>query len=146
MALDKPAQLFGLLHVESHRFDEPIKVSIDSRGIGGPSAGLAFTLAIIDELRPGELTGGQKVAVTGTIDLDGRVGDVGGVVQKTAAVRAAGAKYFLVPPGEYNDAKAHAGKHLKVIKVATLDEALQALGALGGDVKDIGPPPTTTTA
>lgn len=133
------------LGTKSHRFDEPVKLTIDAHGIGGPSAGLAFTLAIIDELRPGELTGGQKVAVTGTIDLNGRVGDVGGVVQKTAAVRAAGAKYFLVPPGEYNEAKAHAGKHLTVIKVATLDEALQALGKLGGDVADIGPAPTTTT-
>jgi PDZ domain-containing protein len=62
------------------------------------------------------------------------VGDVGGVVQKTAAVKAEGAEVFLVPPGEFAAAKAHAGKKLKVIKVATLDEALQALASLGGTI------------
>src|SRR5207248_899122 len=83
---------------------------------------------VLDELRPGELTGGHKLAVTGTINIDGTVGDVGGVVQKTAAVRHAGADIFLVPPGEYEQAKAHAGTHLKVFKVRTLDEALIELG------------------
>jgi PDZ domain-containing protein len=132
------------LGTKSHEFDRPVKVDINAGGIGGPSAGLAFTLAIMDQLRPGELTGGRKVAVTGTIDIDGNVGDVGGVVQKTAAVRRSGATVFLVPPGEYNDAKAHAGSKLEVIKVATLDEALQALGRLGGDLASIAPTTTTT--
>ena len=98
-----------MLGTKSHRYDMPINVKLDTRGIGGPSAGLAFVLGIMDQLGPGELTGGRKVAVTGTIDPDGKVGDVGGVVQKTAAVRAAGADVFLVPPGEYEQAKAHAG-------------------------------------
>jgi len=129
---------------KSHTFDKPIDVRIDANGIGGPSAGLAFVLAIMDQLRPGELTGGHTVAVTGTIDLDGTVGDVGGVAQKTAAVRHAGAEYFLVPPGEYKDALAHAGSKLKVIKVATLDEALKVLGGLGGDLASIAPTTTTT--
>jgi PDZ domain-containing protein len=133
------------LGTKGHTFDRPVPVNIDARGIGGPSAGLAFTLAIMDALRPGELTGGHNIAVTGTIDLEGKVGDVGGVVQKTAAVRASGAEVFLVPPGEYDDAKAHAGSRLKVIKVATLDEALDALGHLGGDLAALAPPPTTTT-
>ncbi|MEM8925436.1 MAG: PDZ domain-containing protein [Actinomycetota bacterium] len=74
-------------------------VDIDSGAVGGPSAGLAFTLAVLDELTEGELTGGATVAVTGTIDPAGRVGAVGGVVQKTAAVRDLGADAFLVPAG-----------------------------------------------
>jgi PDZ domain-containing protein len=123
-------------------FDTPFKVDIRSGNIGGPSAGLAFTLGVLDDLTPGELTGGHKVAVTGTIDIDGKVGDVGGVAQKTSAVRAAGADVFLVPPGEYETAKSRAGSHLKVVKVATLQDALDALGSLGGDLSALGPVPT----
>jgi len=126
------------LGTKNHRFDFPLSISIDSLGIGGPSAGLAFTLGLIDELTPGELTGGHKIAVTGTIDLDGTVGPVGGVTQKTAAVLQQHAYAFLVPPDEYKAAKARAGSHLRVIEVATLDQALQALGRLGGDVSALG--------
>lgn len=120
-------------------FDLPFDVDIQSGNIGGPSAGLAFTLSVIDSLSPGELTGGRKVAVTGTIEIDGRVGDVGGVAQKTSAVKAAGADVFLVPAGEYEVAKARAGSRLTVIKVTTLQEALDALGSLGGDLSALGP-------
>jgi len=119
----------------------PFDVKIDSGQIGGPSAGLAFALGVLDELSPGELTGGARVAATGTIGIDGTVGDVGGVPQKTAAVIASGAKVFLVPPGEYNDAVKRAGKRLKVVKVENLNEAIAALGQLGGDVSALGPPP-----
>ena len=130
------------LQTKGLRFDFPFTVNVDSAGIGGPSAGLAFTLGILDSLRPGELTGGHKVAVTGTISLDGSVGPVGGVVQKTAAVRAAGVGLFLVPPEEYAAARAHAGSKLKVVKVATLEDALRALGEQGGDLTALGPAPT----
>ncbi len=122
-----------ILGTKDHKFDYPFEVSIDTKNVGGPSAGLAFALALIDELTPGELTGGRDVAVTGTIDIDGTVGDVGGVVQKTAAVRHAGATLFLVPPGEFAEAKQHAGKKLKVVQVATLKDALAALADNGGD-------------
>lgn len=132
----------GLSTKDSH-FDIPYTVSIDSGSVGGPSAGLSFTLELIDSLTAGDLTGGRKVAVTGTIAPDGTVGPVGGVVQKTAAVRAAGAKYFLVPPDEYAAAKAHAGKNLKVVKVETLEQALDALRSIGGDVAALGPPPAS---
>jgi PDZ domain-containing protein len=130
-----------VLQTKGLRFDLPFPIEIDSLGIGGPSAGLAYTLGVIDVLTPGELTGGKVVAVTGEILSDGSVGDVGGVTEKTAAVRAAGADYFLVPKGEYEEAKAHAGPRLKVFKVDTLDTALQVLGSLGGDLRAIGPPP-----
>lgn len=135
-----------VLRTKERRFDYPFDVTIDSGAIGGPSAGLAFTLGVLDTLSAGELTGGRKVAVTGTIEIDGTVGDVGGVAQKTAAVRAAGAEYFLVPPKEFREARAHAGGRLKVVKVATLEEALDALGRLGGDVSALGAPSRERTA
>lgn len=122
------------LRTQNRRFDKPFEIDIRSESIGGPSAGLAFTLGVIDELTPGELTGGRKVAVTGTIEIDGRVGDVGGVAQKTAVVRDAGAEVFLVPAGEYEIAKRKAGRGIVVLKVTTLQEALDALASVGGDL------------
>lgn len=133
-----------LLRTKEQKFDYPFDVGIDSGTIGGPSAGLAFTLGVIDTLSTGELTGGKRVAVTGTIEIDGRVGDVGGVVQKTAAVRAAGAQVFLVPKGEFVEAKRNAGRSLEVVKVETLDQAIAALARLGGDVSALGEAPAGT--
>jgi PDZ domain-containing protein len=124
--------------IAEHHF--PIDVTIDTERVSGPSAGLAFTLAIIDELTPGNLTGGRPVAITGTIAPDGTVGPVGGVAQKAVAARNAGAKLMLVPPDEFNDAKAHADG-MKVVKVRTLDDALAALRKAGGDPVTT---PTTT--
>jgi Lon-like protease len=109
----------------------PVSVSIDTGEVGGPSAGLAFTLALIDELSPGELTGGRPVAVTGTIDINGDVGLVGGVAQKTVTARKAGAIAFLVPPDEAREAKAYAGK-MRIVPVKDLNDALAALEDLGG--------------
>jgi PDZ domain-containing protein len=129
------------LQTKNLRFDFPFTINVDSAGIGGPSAGLAFTLGILDSLRPGELTGGHRVAVTGTIGIDGTVGPVGGVAQKTAAVRRAGIRLFLVPPEEYEAARSRAGSKLRVVKVSTLEEALAALGRQGGDVSALGPAP-----
>jgi PDZ domain-containing protein len=113
--------------------DLPIDVTIDSGTVGGPSAGLAFTLAVLDVLTPGELTGGQKVAVTGTIDLDGNVGPIGGGAQKAIAVREEGYEVFLVPEAEVDEIKEGAGDDLQVIGVGSLDEALEALESLGGN-------------
>ena len=132
----RPGQAFlgVVMRTKDRSFPMPFDVNIDSGRIGGPSAGLAFALGLIEHLAAGELTGGHKVAVTGTIDIDGTVGEVGGVAQKTAAVRAEGAEYFLVPPGEFETAKDHAGKGLRVIAVGTLQEAIEALGRIGGDI------------
>lgn len=117
--------------------DVGFQVEIDSGSVGGPSAGLAFTLAVLDQLTPGELTGGQQVAVTGTIDPVGEVGAVGGVLQKTAAVKDLGADVFIVPSrlGEAELAAIveRAGDELQIIPVENLDEALEALSTLGGD-------------
>lgn len=114
-------------------FSFPFEVTIDSGEVGGPSAGLAFTLALIDLLSPGDLTGGQTVAVTGTIELDGGVGPVGGVRQKTEAAIRNGAEIFLVPSHEFDDAVDAAGGRLEVIEVTVIDDALAALRANGGD-------------
>lgn len=114
-------------------FDFPFDVDVQSERIGGPSAGLAFTLQIIDLLTEGELTGGKTVATTGTIELDGTVGEVGGVAQKTIAVRRSGATLFLVPSGELEEARRFAGDDLEVRGVGTLDDALSALADVGGN-------------
>lgn len=115
------------------QFQFPFKVDIGTGAIGGPSAGLAFTLATIDRLTPGSLTGGKTVAVTGTIDLDGNVGAIGGLPQKTIAVMRANADLFIVPKSEMADAvKAAKGSRLRVIGVSTLDEALSVLQKEGG--------------
>jgi PDZ domain-containing protein len=116
--------------------DLPFDVDIDSGTIGGPSAGLAFTLTIIDLLTEGELTGGQNVAVTGTILGDGTVGPVGGVAQKAAAAHEAGAVAFIVPEAVVDQAISGA-RDMPVIPVATLDDALAALADLGGQTEDL---------
>jgi len=110
----------------------PVDVRIDTSDIGGPSAGLAMTLSILDELTPGNLTGGKRVAVTGQIDPDGRVLPVGGVGQKAVAARHRGAQLFLVPMDEVAEARRRAGS-MPVVGVRTLDDALRALRAAGGD-------------
>ena len=106
--------------------------AINTDQIGGPSAGLAMTVALLERLSPGELTGGKKVAITGTIEGDETVGEVGGVKQKTLAVKAAGAKLFIVPMSEVALARPHAGS-MRVVGVSTLDDALAALREIGGD-------------
>lgn len=136
----QPDQAYaGVGIVDGPYFVLPFRVGIDADGIGGPSAGLAFTLGIINQLTSGTLTGGHRVAATGTVDLEGRVGTVGGVPQKTIAVRQAGATVFLVPPGNYQDALSKAGGHLDVIPVATVDQALTALERIGGHVPPLAP-------
>lgn len=136
--------IIGFVPIDTARTELPFEIDIDSGAIGGPSAGLAFTLTLIDELTPGELTGGLDVAVTGTINIDGTVGAIGGLVQKTSAVAQLGASVFLVPADQGDEqlaqARAVAGDDLQVIAVATLDEAIAALAELGGNGLDLGRP------
>ena len=110
----------------------PFEVNIDTSDIGGPSAGLAMTLSILDELTPGNLTGGKMIAVTGEIEANGQVDDVGGVGQKAVAARHRGAALFIVPADEVKDARARAGS-MPVVGVKTLADALTALRRAGGD-------------
>ncbi len=110
----------------------PAQVSIYTANIGGPSAGLAMTLTLIDKLSRKSISGNQPIAATGTISANGDVGDVGGVAEKTVAVQRAGAKYFFVPEVEVATAKSQAKPGLKIIGVTTLAQTLRDLRALGG--------------
>ncbi len=109
----------------------PVQVSVDTANIGGPSAGLAMTLAIIDRLSKNPVAGSIPVAATGTISLNGQVGEVGGVAEKTVAVQRAGATVFFVPVAEVSQATAVAGASLRVIGVSTLTQVLGELRHLG---------------
>ncbi len=124
--------------------DLPIDLSLNVDGVGGPSAGLAFTLSYIDLLTEGELTGGLDVAVTGTMSLSGAVGPIGGVRQKVAAAIRSGAELMLIPASlresELDRAFLEAGDDLVVIPVATVDEAIAVLAERGGNGRElVGP-------
>lgn len=110
----------------------PFDISIDSGDVVGPSAGLAYAVELLDLLTPGELTGGIKVALTGELSPDGSVGAIGGVAQKVTTVKRAGVKVFVVPKDNEAEAKAHAGRNLRIIGVSSFDDALRALGAMQG--------------
>jgi PDZ domain-containing protein len=105
----------------------PIPVRIDTANIVGPSAGLAFSLEIYDSLSGRKLSRGRHVAVTGTIDQDGRVGPVGGVKGKTLGARDAGFDLMLVPKAEVATARRYSGSHLRVVGVGSFADALAAL-------------------
>ena len=122
--------------VRSVDADLPFDLAIDSGSIGGPSAGLAFTLALIDVLTPGELTGGNRIAVTGTISAAGRVGNVGGVAQKAAAAEAEGVAVFIVPIDSVEAAESTTDV-LRIVGVETLDDALAVLAEVGGEVEEL---------
>ncbi|MEV7414280.1 S16 family serine protease [Streptomyces sp. NPDC089919] len=117
-----------------------VKVTLSLADVGGPSAGLLFSLGIVDKLdgngSGGDLTGGTSIAGTGTIDDDGTVGAVGGVALKTQAARRDGASVFLVPRAECADARAELPAGLRLIPVTTLSGAVDSLRALqkGGPV------------
>ncbi len=139
---DDPGRtIVGFRPFDTRVVNLPFDVHIETGAIGGPSAGLAFTLALIDQLSPGQLTGGRNVAVTGTINLDGTVGAIGGLAQKVSAVHQNGVDVFLVPASqsELSDpvqmqTLVDAGRgEVEIIPVGTLDEALAALEELGGD-------------
>ncbi len=128
--------IIGFNPRDTRTVELPVEVDIDTDSIGGPSAGLAFTLALIDALTPGELSPPGGVAVTGTMSGDGSVGPIGALVQKAVAVRRAGAALFLVPGAQSVDelaaARSAAGPGVEIVPVATLEEALAALAERGG--------------
>jgi PDZ domain-containing protein len=107
----------------------PVKIKIDAGGVGGPSAGLAFALDILEELGR-DVTHGHKVAATGELGLDGTVGPIGGVKQKTLGVRKAGVDVFLVPAGENAREARRYADGLRIIPVKNFPQALRALATL----------------
>jgi PDZ domain-containing protein len=119
-----PRALMGIL-IEP-KLDLPVKITIDTGQIGGPSAGLAFALDIIDELGPTDIDHGERVVATGELDLDGNVHEIGGIKQKTIGARDADADVFLVPDANAAAARKYADG-LRIVAVSDLDEALHAL-------------------
>ena len=115
--------------------EPPFPIEIQAGDVGGPSAGLMHAIAIIDALTEGELTQGRVIAGTGTISLDGTVGNIGGIRQKVVGAEAAGAEYILVPEGNYESALTAERETIEIVPVATLDEAVAFL-------EDLESPPT----
>ena len=113
-----------------------LKVHYNLNDIGGPSAGMMFSLAVIDKLTPGELNGGKFVAGTGTINDDGEVGPIGGITHKIRGSRDEGAELFLAPKGNCDAVKQADAGDMTVAAVSTLQEAVDAMEAFaaGRDV------------
>lgn len=114
----------------------PFEVTLSLSGVGGPSAGLMFSLGIIDKISNHDLTHGRFIAGTGTIDPTGQVGQIGGISLKMIAARRAGATVFLAPASNCADVKGNIPSGLDVVKVSTLHEAITDLDTLaaGGAV------------
>ena len=118
--------------------DYPFDITISLKDVGGPSAGLMFALGIIEKLEPESLTDGRYVAGTGEIQVNGDVGPIGGIPQKLVAARDKGAEVFLVPEDNCEEALGRAPDGLLLVKVSTLQDAVDALRTLRED----GTPPT----
>jgi len=121
--------IIGVQVEQSARIELPIEVEIDLGGVGGPSAGLAFALDVLEELGR-NVDRGYKVAATGEIELDGGIAPIGGVAQKTRGARDAGMDVFLVPAGDNaTEARRNAGG-LRIIAVESFQQALRRLTTL----------------
>jgi PDZ domain-containing protein len=117
--------IVGISAGTDHTF--PFTIDIKLADVGGPSAGLMFSLGIVDKLTPGNLTGGKFVAGTGTIDDSGKVGPIGGIELKTIGARDKGAQYFLTPKDNCAAAAKNTPGGLTLVKVDTIDDAMNAL-------------------
>jgi Lon-like protease len=120
--------VIGVNVVESFRFPFTVKISVGD--IGGPSAGMMFALGIIDKLTNMNLTGGKFIAGTGEIEVNGTVDPIGGIQQKMAGARAAGARIFLTPAANCPDTVGAVPPGMRLVKVSTLSGAIAALQAL----------------
>ena len=107
-------------------FDSPVDIEIDIKNTGGPSAGMIFTLGIIEKMTGEDLIRGRRIAGTGTIDIQGRIGAIGGIESKLIGARGSGATIFLAPVDNCDDIS-HIPDGLQVIPVATLKEAVEVL-------------------
>ena len=112
----------------SERYENlPLKLTIETENIGGPSAGLMFALSIIDRLTPADLTGGRRIAGTGELSVDREVLPIGGVAEKLVAARRQGATVFLIPKDNCPDVRGRVPAGLRLVRVATVDDALRFL-------------------
>ena len=117
-------------------FDMPVDVTISIDDIGGPSAGTMFALGIIDKMTPEDEANGKDIAGTGTIDVTGEVGPIGGIRQKLAGAVRDGATWFLAPAANCDEVVDHVPDGLRVVKIATLHEAREAITAIGAGAAD----------
>lgn len=122
--------MMGVMLAAGHEF--PMEVDISVGDIGGPSAGMIFSLSVYDELTPGALTGGHRVAGTGTISADGAVGPIGGIRQKMVGAAETDAEFFLAPSSNCDEVVGHVPDELDVVAVGTFEEALTATGTIAG--------------
>ncbi len=122
---DPKRAVFGVQIEQSAHIELPVAVKIEAGNIGGPSAGLAFALDIVDELGR-DLDRGRTVVATGAIQLNGTVDPIGGIQQKTIGARQAGADVFLVPDANAVEARQHADG-LQIVAVSDFKESLSAL-------------------
>ena len=119
-------------------FDLPFEVTIQIENIGGPSAGMMFALAVVNDLTPEDETGGETIAGTGTVDLSGDVGPIGGIRQKLHGALRDGASWFLAPEGNCAEVVGHVPDGLRVVRVDTLADARAAVEAIGaGTAQDL---------
>jgi PDZ domain-containing protein len=123
LGVDEP--VIGIVLVESFPFD----ITIESGDVGGPSAGLMWAVGLYDLLTPGDLTRGRTIAGTGAIDLVGKVGPIGGILDKVVAARDADADIMLVPRADFRELRDVDTGDLRLIPVSTFDEAVKALSA-----------------
>ncbi|MGB8021451.1 MAG: PDZ domain-containing protein [Candidatus Nanopelagicales bacterium] len=126
-APDAPAQPYLGVGVSTVH-EAPFDIEFTLENVGGPSAGLMFSLAIVDKLTKGFLNGGRHVAGTGTITPEGKVGPIGGIRQKLLGARAAGAELFLAPHGNCSEVVGHVPDGLTVVPVETLSDAREVVG------------------
>lgn len=131
LAEDGETAVIGVL--VGGRYDFPFDVAIQLQNVGGPSAGMMFALGIYDKLTPGALTGGEHIAGTGTIEAGGGVGAIGGIRQKMHGALEDGAAWFLAPAANCAEVAGNVPGGLEVFSVATLDDALEVVEAIGGD-------------
>lgn len=128
--------VFGIF--VANAYDFPFTVTIQLENVGGPSGGQMFALGIIDKLTPGELTGGEPIAGTGTIGPEGRVGPIGGIRQKMYGALRDGARWFLAPASNCEEVVGHIPDGLTVFAVDTLDDSIAAVEAIArGDTASI---------
>ena len=118
--------------------DSPVEATFGLSDVGGPSAGMMFALGVVDKITPGSLTGGKDISGTGTIDMTGQVGPIGGIQQKMAGARESGSTFFLAPASNCNEVKGHEPKDMQVFAVNTLHEAVAATEAIAsGDTSGL---------
>ncbi|ADH92150.1 YlbL family protein [Arcanobacterium haemolyticum] len=135
----RPGSVMGVF-ITVTKLELPVQVSYLIDGIGGPSAGNIFSLALYDQLTPGSLGGKNSIAGTGAISWDGSIQPIGGINQKLAGANEAGVKNFLAPAANCSETRGHVPTGMNVWAVRTIDDSIQAAEAIAnGDTSKLVP-------